>query len=479
MTLELTAVDETTPEWVTNLRTRTLRSYLEGSELTADAKAKLTVDAVQLYTYLQTQRRGQLPEFPEKDLKPAIEKLDKSLLDRHVRLGNQDMSLGDWSLELFVETEMTKAAIKGPGGLRGVLTVLRDERFRRGAGLLSKAALFMGATYATAVALGYDDKLTAALWGVFAGGFTAGIGGELWKASTSFFLQPSTELLKVLNAQYTGGAEQWINHALHKVRPRAKEDPTMFRNDRLRVATMKDHGFDCAGMPAEDQIYNMEAFQRISISVCKSYGQLYTDTFHHGRAIQTSTWEKLQAAQQLIEQLEGRMQELGKWGEDILTSYKTAFLIKDQNELAENLLDTYDRLQRRTDEAYLSAYGTGAEREMLRESILGALHRLKDLGVSMRDIEQIMLHQIERARVKTILVTAITISEMVMLVFPENGRNLEPNAAKMQIALQRAFGRKVFVDRYLPAVQDLQRKMSFRNGAGDCAEKLDTPRTKK
>jgi hypothetical protein len=383
-----------------------------------------------------------------------------------LRGGRLTQPLATWTVEQLVVVKQISFLTRYPDFLKRTMSLVTGPHLF-GASKFAGRLVLAAATGFAVYKFGGGNFLA----GMFVGAIQAGPLAAIINASTSWFLNPTTEYIKVLNARYTGGLEAKINNFFDTLKPKEEkvaddpDKPTGMTHPR--VANLEQDGMTFGYMTPEDQAANWDKNLRMWVAVAKRFGQLLRDTHHHGRVLMMIDWADAQNGTQLVESMDMKLVNLNIEVETLLSPYKTAFLIRGENEQKNRLAQLVDDYQGLHQTIWMTLADNKTAMTELREKIASVTAEIEQLGVSERDLRRLEVIQEERGRAVGTLVTAVTVNEIRSFAFAEANRNLEEEARVAQREVRRGYHLQTYVDKYLPLVQDLQRRMGYQNsGAG-------------
>lgn len=462
------------PDWVKELQVRKVGDYFSQdltrtSRLPKDAIEKLEQDAIKLHSYyVANSHDEQFKGVSESRLREFIRSLKAKTLLSPVRGGKLTTPLKTWSVETLVVTEELAALAKFPNFVKRAMQLVVGKSLR-GASVRAGAVVVGGVLYylahqfhQTAFAGEMMSAFIGTILGRVVGSFDAGPAAAVFNALTSWIITPTTEFIKVWNSRYTAGAEQSINRFFDKRKPKI-DGPVGQNNDRPKIATVEEDGTNFAYMTNEDQIANWDKVLDIWVAVAKRYGQLLRDTHHVGRGLMMMSWSDEQSATHLIETMDSKLIALNIEAEVLMTPYKTAFLQSKEAPKKVELETSFDQFQKLCDQSWMIPNMDTTSLAILSSKIEGTRDKMIRLGVSRRDMARIMAIQAERANAVGTIVTGLALNEMRTFFSAEANRNLAKDARVSQRAIRRGFHLQSYVEKYLPLVQQQQRRMKFKN----------------
>lgn len=464
------------PAWVRSLHKKKVSEYFppdfnDKSAGWHEGIRQLTIDATRLHEYFEGQdKSGSYTLFVEKKLAPFIAQLTAKELRSAYRHKRVSTPISEWTVEILVVTEQVAYLGRLPNFIKNALGLLVGRHLRGASAVAGVVVLgAIGAVTAQHFDLPSGWMVGAAIGSVIGGAFQAGPLAAILNAATAWFIQPTTEYIRVLSARYTGPWEQAINHFYDKFKPTPSAVGDAERNETPNVPTVERDGMDFAGMSEEEQRNIWGKNLRMWVAVAKTFGQLLRDTHHSGRVLMMVAWADEQLTTNLVETMDTKLLNLSIMAETILTPYKTAILANGQmsniertSALAQLQVD-FDLFQALSERKWMDLDLDDRSLAELESRIAQAIESLLRAGITDRDISRLSELQSGRAKAVMTIVTALTLNEIRSFNVAEANRNLEVEARQAQRVIRNGFHLQDYVNKYRERIQLAMQKMGYEN----------------
>lgn len=466
------------PPWVKKLQKKKVSEYFprdfnDQSPNWQKGIRRLIDDATRLHEYYEGQdKSGSYALFVEKKLAPFIAQLTAKELRSAYRHKRVSTPIAEWTVEILVVTEQVAYLGRLPNFIKSALGLLVGRHLRGASAVAGVVVLgAIGAVTAQHFDLPSGWMVGAAIGSVLGGAFQAGPLAAILNAATAWFIQPTTEYIRVLSARFTGPWEQAINHFYDKFKPTPSGVGDAERNETPNIPTVERDGMDFAGMSAEEQRNNWGKNLRMWVAVAKTFGQLLRDTHHSGRVLMMVAWADEQLTTNLVETMDTKLLNLSIMAETILTPYKTAILanglvsINERTSSLAQLQAHFDLLQVLSERKWMDLDLDDRSLAELESQVAQAIEALARAGMTDRDISRISEMQSERANAVMTIVTALTLNEIRSFNVAEANRNLEAEARQAQRVIRNGFHLQDYVNKYREQIQLAMRKMGYENSS--------------
>ncbi len=463
------------PAWVKELRSKTLSEYFssnlddKGNDWQQGTK-KLTEDARRLHEYFeQNDKSGQYTNFIKNKLNPFISQINAKNLASPIRHKKITRPLSEWTVETLVITEQVAYLGRYPNFIHNSLNLLTGSHLR-GASAIAGTIVVAAISAFTAYHFNISPGWAAALFiGALGGAFQAGPLAAILNSATSWFIQPTTEFVRLISSRYTGPWEQKINHFYDKLKPQPNGTQDAARNETPNIPTVERDGMDFAGMSQEEQKENWNKNLRMWVAVAKTFGQLLRDTHHAGRVLMMISWSDEQLTTVLVETMDAKLVSLAIRADSLLSPYKTAILVNpklNQNEKMDSLAKlefNFDLYQSLNEQKWMNLDQNEESLEKLNQQIELVQNDMRNYGMTKQDLANLANIQIQRSKAVSTIVTALTLNEIRSFNVAEANRNLEGEARQAQRAIRNGFHLQDYVNQYRMHVQQLMEQMGYKN----------------
>lgn len=469
------------PAWIAQLKARKLTDYFgtNGNDITTETKRRFYNDAMKLHHYFEAAAE---PSDEANAFGPILQKYLKRLSAQDLKAAAPEAGLTDaakdWALETFVVQKRVEFLAADPGFFKRALELVSGPHLCAVSKYGALVAVSATAAYAmrNLVPLTMHDaahvggEIGIGIGGFILGTIKSGPGATIMNAATGWFLTPTTEFIKVLNSRYTGKIEERINGFFDKFKTKAPAE-TSERNERPKIANIREDGTDFAGMTAEEQTLNWDKSMKMWVAVAKRFGQLLRDTHHSGRYLTMMSWSDEQAASTIIETMAAKIVSLDTRVELMLTPHETAFLIRGEREKKEDLERSVREYQALCKGLWTDPTSTEAALEKMTSELEGIAAHLEQLGLSKDDLA--VLSDVEAVRAKAIgtLVTATAMNELRLFSVAESNRNLATEARRAQRAMRFGLNLQAYVEEYQPLVAHQISLMGYHHSGAPKAAK--------
>jgi hypothetical protein len=477
------------PDWVKELRSRSVGSYFpRGAEAKSlewqEGSRRLTADATRLHLYFEERDDSKLfKDFIGKKLEPFVNKITPKTIASAYRHSKVTQPISQWTVETLVVTQQVGYVGRLPNFLKNSMSLLNGKHLKgasvaAGVLVVGAAVAYAGSKFgfgAGVIVGGMLSGVTSVL-GSAGRSFEAGPLAEIWKAATGWFLTPTTEFVRVLNARYFGKAEEKVNHMYDKLKPKSegKEAASIQaaaeRNQIPKMASIADDKTSLAGMTPDQQERNWNKCLRMWVAVAKRFGQLLRDTHHHGRVLMLISAHDEQAASMVVETIDTKLLNLALQAEAILEPYKTRIIVRasDNDEKMRERLQalevTFDEYQLSHERQWREPWLEKAEINKILAQTAQLKATLMTFGLTSRDLDKLEVIQAERAKSVEALVTALALNDVRSFMTAEANRNLDPEARIFTRTVREGFTLEAMTQRYLGLVQHKIRLMGFEVG---------------
>ncbi|HEY8272570.1 MAG TPA: hypothetical protein VIG33_16880 [Pseudobdellovibrionaceae bacterium] len=499
------------PAWVKELRSRSVGEYFppnldDKSEAWRQGKQRLLTDAQNLHKYFEEQdKSGVYKEFIDKKLSPFVNTLDAKKIAASIRDQRITRPIKEWTVETLVVTEQIAYLGRYPNFVKRTMSLF-SGRHLRGASAVAGTLVLSAVGLFTAYHFGYHfdaatlsagahavgtgiKSVTSAVdmkalsMGAFStgiavgaflgralgGAFQAGPLATILNAATSWFIQPTTEFVKIISSRYTAPLEQRINQFYDKLKPKAGDgQQEAKRNEAPNLATVERDGMDFAGMSPQEQESNWSKNLRMWVAVAKTFGQLLRDTHHAGRVLMMIAWHDEQATAMMVETMDSKLINLALESEARLTPYKSAILSDPTLDMTERkkklteFQEHFEQYQNLNERMWMDLSLDENGRHKIAQQIEEHLHQLAQV-MTQKDIIKLASIQTQRYGAVRTLVTALALGEVRSFNTAEANRNLEPEARQAQRAIRNGFHMQEYVNKYRDHVQVAMEKMGYEN----------------
>ncbi|MGZ3744241.1 MAG: hypothetical protein ACXWRA_10375, partial [Pseudobdellovibrionaceae bacterium] len=300
------------------------------------------------------------------------------------------------------------------------------------------------------------------------GAFQAGPLATILNAATSWFIQPTTEFVKIISSRYTAPLEQKINQFYDKLKPANHGGEDAKRNETPNLATVERDGMDFAGMTPQEQENNWAKNLRMWVAVAKTFGQLLRDTHHAGRVLMMIAWQDEQSTAIMVELMDTKLINLAMDSETLLTPYKSAILSDPSMDMTERknklteFQEHFEQYQTLNEKMWMDLNLDEEGRHKIAQQIEEHLNYLAQI-MTRKDIIKLASIQTQRYGAVRSLVTALALGEVRSFNTAEANRNLEPEARQAQRAIRNGFHLQDYVNKYREHVQVAMEKMGYEN----------------
>ncbi len=454
------------PPWVPLLRARTVADYLppvaelDAKEpLPSESLQRLFDDLLRLHQYFERSNpKAQNDGFVERDLYPFVTQMTWADVFTPPAGRRFTRARSEWSLETLLMLEEMNYAKRQMRWFHRGLDALVGIDLKKPTRIIGRVAVGAGAIYLAH----HFGVLNGFVWFVI-GATQIGPGAAIANAASGWFIRPVTEFINVMQSRYTGGVEQQINHFFDRFKPKNSPTDLENRNEMPRIANIEQDGMNFAEMSPEDQVANWNKNLRVWVGVAKRFGQLLRDTHHSGRHLMMMAWTDEQDATQMVEVMDSKLVALENQTRLVLQPYLTAHLLRGEVQEKDHLDELTGRYKDLCEEIWLAINLEPERLQALDTQLEDVQKEFTEAGISDRDINTLTLIQAHRAQAVGTLVTALAVLEIRSFATAEANRNLETEARQSQRAVRKGFGLQTHVERYLPLVQEQQRRMGYQN----------------
>ncbi len=467
---------EEAPSWVRELSTKKIEEYFPpGSEnqikLRMQGIQQLQTDAKRLHEYYEKNDKSELyANFIERKLVPFIKQIDPKKLASAIRNHAVTTPIGKWTVENLVVKEQLAYLGRLPNFVKNAMSLLTGRHLRGASSLAGMIVLGAVGTYTYhELVLKYGFETVVEAGGAIYFAIKAGPLTAVMNSLTGWFVQPTTEFVRLLASRYMGPYEQKVNHFYDRLKPRSLKTADASRNETPNIPSRETDNMDFAGMSPEEQALNWDKNLRMWVAVAKTFGQLLRDTHHSGRVLMMISWSDEQLTTTLVETMDSKMILLSVQAEGLLTPYKTAILadsaLNAQNRswaLADLEAD-FDLYQNLSETKWMVLDQDEIALQELDKQIDEAYNGLVKAGMTNRDLAKLKEIQTRRAEALTTLITALALNEIRSFNVAEANRNLEDEARQAQRAIRGGFHLQVYVDKYREHVRQMMEKMGYTN----------------
>ncbi len=463
------------PAWVKELRSKTVSEYFpenldDKNSDWSQGIHELSIDAQRLHEYFeQSDKSGLYKNFIEKKLKPFIKQIDKKKLSSAMRNKKITRPIGEWTVETLVITEQVAYLGRYPNFIRNTLGLITGPHLR-GASAIAGVIVFGAIGAVTANHFNISPGWTIALIvGALGGAFQAGPLAAILNSATGWFIQPTTEFIRLISSRYTGPWEQKINHFYDKLKPRSSSTQDATRNETPNIPSVEKDGMDFAGMSHEEQKENWNKNLKMWVAVAKTFGQLLRDTHHAGRVLMMISWSDEQLTTTLVETMDTKLLNLAINAETLLSPYKTAILVNpnlNQEEKIKALAQfefNFDSYQKLNEDKWMNLDHDKNSLKELENKIASIQNELLIVGVTKQDVSRLAAIQTQRVKAMSTIITALTLNEIRSFNVAEANRNLEGEARQAQRVIRNGFHLQDYVNQYREHVQRSMEQMGYKN----------------
>lgn len=460
------------PKWLRKILDRTVGSYVPvildlSKGIPQSALDELANDAEKAFNKMDEDAgpNSQFKNFVEQNLKPYLKNLKPENLISYFHGKTMAHPLANQTVETTIVKRMVVYLSQYTDYPKRLLATVLGPSLKY-ASYWQTYILLGGMAYLLMPEMSTAGSvfLLATIWFSFKAGPLAAI----FNALSGFFVRPMTEQARVIEKRYTYKLEQKINSFFDSINPKTSAEaqasaPISERNDRVRIADLERDGTDFAGMSPEEQLQNWEAGLQMFVGVAAKFGQLLRDTHHHGRDLMMLSWIDEQSVTQLVEIMDSKLVILRAETDGILNPHKTAFLMRERPDSKEDLEARMKKFEALSERMWLEPDMDYPTRIELEKQIQASVQSLREMGLSIYDIDRLLQIQKAKGRSVNTLITTLTLGELRTFYHAERNRNLAEPARRIQLVIKNGLGKQELVAAHQPLISRMQRQMGLQN----------------